>query len=567
MAQKKKQGERTPTQILFEDATQTLGTDAAELDLFASSVAAMTAGPDPIFSPVSLLKACERAADGAGLLIARALERLGPSTKRAADVARRIEAAVDPAQRALIDDLGTIEPYRAFAVTDPHHDTSTVYLQGRRPGGQEVGAHFFSEAGFGGAATAFDPKAPAEQTYGRAASHPDVILDELSLAQARAWLEHALAMRDEAYEADLDDNDDLIAAEQLPIVVHYFRQCPPGGELPEQARLTTDDEVAGLIHDFLTSPFAAGVDGAAEWAGQLAEFGMAVSRRPLWWSPTTAEIFGQYVLHMLRPERPETLLPVTKAWARWAGARLGKRDAAINDTVTTIDQIMAQVAQEPAHVVSPPGLAPTEGGAWYNNDWLDEQANEAWAAHEANVAAFVRTSLKDHQGTAIPATAADAAATIRRGVRDQRWPYSALAELGEPAAPSLDETTDGDVVLWAASATIDPDLDQIGDGPITDHSKPLSRAGALESVDWATIIVAVVQAGPGAFCGVDRLTEILMATAEVGDDDIDLVGASFEHNRPLWQAAGITDADDRLTELGVWALPRAVCRVLATEFD
>ncbi|MCP5026974.1 MAG: hypothetical protein GY929_11890, partial [Actinomycetia bacterium] len=501
MAQKEKQGGRTATQILFEDAAQTLDTDASAIDQFASSVASMTEGPDPVFSPASLLKACERSADGAGLLIARAVERLGPSTKRATDVARRIEAAVDPDQRALIDNLGTIEPHRAFAVTDPHHDTSTVYLQGRRPGGETVSAHFFCETGFSGAATSFDPDAPADRIHERASAHPDVLLEELSLPVARAWLEHALVMREEAYDADPDDEDDKLAAERLPIVVHYFGQCPAGGLLPERERPTTDGEATELLRQFLTSSLAAGLDEVDGLAKVVVDFGMAVNRRPLWWSPTTVEIFGQYAHQVLGPEQAERLRPVTRAWAQWAGHRLEKSSEAIAATVAAVDHHLGPVGDQPSDVLVLPGVGQT-GSDWFDDD-DDDGFEAAWTAHEANLALFVRTSLAQHQGAPSPAGITEVAAAIRQGVRDRTWPHSTLADSSPPTAAVLDDTTDSDVVLWAVSAIIDPDpdLDQVGEEELTDDSHPRASVGALDSVDWATVIVEVVRAGPGMFCG------------------------------------------------------------------
>ncbi|MCP5027464.1 MAG: hypothetical protein GY929_14395, partial [Actinomycetia bacterium] len=240
---------------------------------------------------------------------------------------------------------------------------------------------------------------------------------------------------------------------------------------------------------------------------------------------------------------------------------------AIAATVAAVDHHLGPVGDQPSDVLVLPGVGPT-GSDWFDDD-DDDGFEAAWTAHEANVALFVRTSLAEHQGAPAPAGVAEVAATIRQGVRDRMWPHSTLADSSPPTAAVLDDTTDSDVVLWAVSAIVDPDpdLDQVEEEELTDDSHPRASVGALDSVDWATVIVEVVRAGPGMFCGAEQLTEILLATTEGGEDDGDVIEAVFEGNRLLWRAAGVTDAGDRLTEVGVWALPRAICRALGTEFD
>lgn len=50
------------------------------------------------------------------------------------------------------------------------------------------------------------------------------------------------------------------------------------------------------------------------------------------------------------------------------------------------------------------------------------------------------------------------------------------------------------------------------------------------------------------------------------DDEAHLETAFWILNLP-WHALGVTDRDQRLTELGAWILPRALARAWDADFD
>jgi hypothetical protein len=350
-------------------------------------------------------------------------------------------------------------------------------------------------------------------------------------------------------------------------VVHYFRQCPDGGTLPPRAQLTDPSEVPALVDRFLSSTHAAGLDGAGVVAPRLAQFGMEVSGRPLWWSPTVANVLGQYAPQVFGDEILRDLIPVTKAWASWAGRQLDKSESSISETLDAIDRHLSPSPPASSNVLTLPGLQPTgHTDDHEQEDWLVE----AWARHEAKVGDLVRDSLETHRRTDPPPTVTNVAATIREGVATHQWPYDTLAELGGEAAERLDQMDDHDVVLWAASVMIDPDpiLDSIDPDDIEALAHPVALAGVMDPIDWAQLIISLVKRGAGTSCRPTDLTQMVIGWSDdPSGDDPDLLDQFFEANRPLWQAAGMTDTGGHLTALGTWALPRALCQALGVNFD
>ena len=100
-----------------------------------------------------------------------------------------------------------------------------------------------------------------------------------------------------------------------------------------------------------------------------------------------------------------------------------------------------------------------------------------------------------------------------------------------------------------------------------DHEiESVSAVMALEHADWLGLALGVVRRGPGSALDV----ELVLADIERLDDvegeiedregQLAVLEMALLHLTPLWQAIGVLDADDRLTERGVWGLPRALHR-------
>lgn len=367
MARPKKTGGRvTPPQdgedetanlpeLLVNDARLSIADGSpANLEAYVSLVAALTGAPyagEVIVPGPQILKVCEQVGDVNGFFVATAIERFGPPSLRekAAVVAEKLTAvAGDDADRLRV--VGTASPLRAMALTEPHHNGHLIILQSERPDGSRVAVQVTIETSLRGAAVEFAHDVDADMVFAAVEDEPSLISEELSHADARAWVAQALEMRDEMFQINPEDDDDLASEEVLTIVRHVFEQCPEGGVLPDRAKLPTEDEITQMIADFRASPAVAELDAEIQ-AGmdihidRIVDFGRGVSGRPMWWSPITAELFQQFADYAF-PDEVEAIRPVVIAWAVWAGDTLGKDEMTITETMLAIERLLQPAAAE-----------------------------------------------------------------------------------------------------------------------------------------------------------------------------------------------------------------------------
>lgn len=326
----------------------------ANLETYVSLVAALTGAPhagEVIVPGGLILKACERANDVNGFFVSSAIERFGPYALREKAAETRtalLGVAGEDADRLM--DVGTATPVRALALTEPHHNGHLLVLESERPDGSKVAVQATIETSLRGAAVEFAHGVDATMVFGAAVEEPSIIAEELSPADARAWLEHALQTRDEQFQINPEDDDDLASEEVLTIVWHLFAQCPDGGQLPPRATLPTEDQIAQMVIDFRASPAAAelatidppDLDRHLE---HIVDFGRGVSGRPMWWSPITVELFRQFA-DFAFPDDIEAIRPVVTAWAIWAGDTLGKNEATITETILAIERVLVPADTE-----------------------------------------------------------------------------------------------------------------------------------------------------------------------------------------------------------------------------
>jgi len=328
------------------------------LESYVSLVAALTGGPhagEVIVSGGLVLKACEKASDVNGFFVASAIERFGPPAlrKKAAAVVEQLNAvAGEDAARLLT--VGTATPIRALALTEPHHNGHLIILESERPDTSRVAVQVTIETSLRGAAVEFAHDVDAEMVFAAVEQEPSLIAEELTPADARAWISHALEVRDKQFQLDPEDDDDLASEEVLTIVRHLFDQCPDGGVLPDRAKLPTEDEIAQMIVDFRAWPAVAELDAETR-AGmdihidRIVDFGRGVSGRPMWWSPITAELFQQFADFAFADEIDD-IRPVLVAWAVWAGDTLGKDEVTITETMLAIERFLQPASLDDASV-------------------------------------------------------------------------------------------------------------------------------------------------------------------------------------------------------------------------
>ena len=89
---------------------------------------------------------------------------------------------------------------------------------------------------------------------------------------------------------------------------------------------------------------------------------------------------------------------------------------------------------------------------------------------------------------------------------------------------------------------------------------------ALQHVDWLGLALGVVRRGPGSDLDAAQAQADVVALDEVDgeiedpDGHLAVMAAALDHLAPRWRALGVLDDQERLTERGVWALPRALHR-------
>lgn len=155
-----------------------------------------------------------------------------------------------------------------------------------------------------------------------------------------------------------------------------------------------------------------------------------------------------------------------------------------------------------------------------------------------------------------PTVIEDAADQIRDGVEAGRYPFVYFA-------PDLDAASD-DVGLWldAATSSIAPIED-----PTTERGQNVAEAAAIDALqyaDWLALVVGLARRGVGAALTTAKVVEDVNSMEEIEgeipeDEGVDAeLAAAIAVLEPLWTALGALDDGGRLTELGLWGLPRAL---------
>lgn len=101
------------------------------------------------------------------------------------------------------------------------------------------------------------------------------------------------------------------------------------------------------------------------------------------------------------------------------------------------------------------------------------------------------------------------------------------------------------------------------DGELSEEDIALANICALQHGDWLTGVGELVRTGPGASASPERIAQ-LIAEAEkaegdvLDEDELRTVEELFTSVVSMWALLGIVDADNALTPLGWWGLPRAL---------
>lgn len=139
---------------------------------------------------------------------------------------------------------------------------------------------------------------------------------------------------------------------------------------------------------------------------------------------------------------------------------------------------------------------------------------------------------------------------------------AAAEYLAERVSGLRDRLADDDAG-WVArlAETISP-----SEEPEEHEIETVSAVMALQHADWLGLALGVVRRGPGAVLDPERVQADIDGLDDVDGEIEDREGhlavleMALLHLTPLWQELGVLDEYERVTERGVWGLPKALHR-------
>lgn len=200
----------------------------------------------------------------------------------------------------------------------------------------------------------------------------------------------------------------------------------------------------------------------------------------------------------------------------------------------------------------------------YFTDEDDELFLAEWDAAEQAAVELLRKALPGALGAPPPEPDLhQAAASIRDGVRQSRWPHQHIAAAaGWTGAPPR---SDSQCCVEAAGALIGMYEES---GLDDDEAATIM---ALEHADWLGAVIGLVRGGPGTAAAPRNLVALINDCPEVDGivdpDETSILEAAFDSVLYSWEAAGVVDDNRRLTALGSWLLPRALAWAWDADFD
>lgn len=166
--------------------------------------------------------------------------------------------------------------------------------------------------------------------------------------------------------------------------------------------------------------------------------------------------------------------------------------------------------------------------------------------------------LADCRSVPAPASLGAVASALRVAWCDRGEPAPIAALLGEVDPAQL---SDNGLLILAASSVVDPTWSGAGDIDPDD----LVAISALDTADWLQIVVNGAKRGAGQYFMAEDFLDWI--EDDVLSDDLAAVERGLEWLDRMWRSIGLIDDEDRLSDVGEWILPRALCHAWGASFD
>ena len=197
---------------------------------------------------------------------------------------------------------------------------------------------------------------------------------------------------------------------------------------------------------------------------------------------------------------------------------------------------------------------------------LEAQWEKEWEEADRAAVDLLRRALADHVGAPAPAALSRAASTARTALAEDGHPFTWVREAADLDLSRL-PADDAELLIRCTAATIAPqEMTSLAD-------EDEATLASLEHADWLGAILSAVRAGAGSDAAPERLVAGISSCPEIHDvDDLDvddesMLESAFWTLAMPWEVLGLIDADQRLTPVGVWVLPRALARAWNGSFD
>jgi hypothetical protein len=181
-----------------------------------------------------------------------------------------------------------------------------------------------------------------------------------------------------------------------------------------------------------------------------------------------------------------------------------------------------------------------------------------WSLLDRESVEALQRILVDSRSLPAPASVAVVALQLRAAWIDEDEPAPVAGLLGELDPAQL---SDSGLLIVAAASVVDPAWSGAGEIDPDD----LVAISALDTADWLQIVVNGCKRGAGQYFMAEDFLDWI--EDDVVTDDLEAIERGLAWLDTMWRSIGLIDDEDRLTEVGEWVLPRALCHAWGASFD